>query len=207
MKNYDLYILDFDGTLFDTRDSMPVIFKKGLAAIGKDVDEELGKQLMHYSLPDSFKILGITDKEEQWKAYMAILEALDSPEVLAMTHPFPETQTVLDSLLEEGKKIAIASSNSAEHIALALQIHKMEKYGQVIVGSTENKRPKPYPDLLLECLKACHWENKETAVYIGDSLQDMLCAKSAGIDGILLERHGEYPDYEETKIDTLLELL
>lgn len=207
MKNYELYIFDFDGTLFDTRDSMAVIFQKGLAAIGRNIDEEMGKDLMHYSLPDSFKILGINDKEEQWKVYMAILEALDSPEVLALSRPFPEVQTVLDSLLEEGKKIAIASSNSAEHIALALKMQKMEKYGQIIVGSTEDRRPKPYPDLLLDCLKASQWENKDTAVYIGDSLQDMACAKSAGIDGILVERHGEYPDYDGVKIDTLLELL
>lgn len=207
MKNYGLYIFDFDGTMFDTRDSMPLIFKKSLKAIDRDISDELAKDLMHYSLVDSFKVLGIVEPNEQMKVYLAVLEALDSPDVLALTHPFPETETVIDSLLDEGKKIAIVSSNTADHIRLALKAHNLERFGDVVVGSEVGKKTKPNPDPLWECLKLCGWTDRSTAVYIGDSLQDMVCAKSAGIDGILIERNGEYPDYKEEKIDTLLELL
>lgn len=207
MKNYGLYIFDFDGTMFDTRDSMPLIFKKSLAAINREISDDLAKDLMHHSLVDSFKALNIADPEEQMKVYLAVIEALDSPDVLALTHPFPETEMVLDSLLTEGKKIAIVSSNTADHIRLSLKTHNMSRWGKVVVGSEIGKKTKPNPDPLWECLELCDWKDKDSAVYIGDSLQDMVCAKSAGIDGILVERNGEYPDYRGEKIDTLLELL
>lgn len=206
-NNYDLCIFDFDGTLFDTRDSMPIIFKKSLETIGREISPELAKDLMHYSLVDSFKILHIDTEEEQWKVYLAVLEWLDAPEVLALTKPFPEAKIVLDSLSSEGKRIAIMSSNTEKHIRLALEAHHLEQYGKIVIGAKEGRKTKPNPDPLLDCLAAANHSDKSTAVYIGDSLQDMECARRAGVDGILVERYGEYPSYEGEKIDNLLDLL
>lgn len=208
MKNiYDLCIFDFDGTLFDTRDSMPIIFQKSLEVIGRDISPELAKDLMHYSLVDSFKILHIDNEEEQWKVYFAVLKWLDAPEVLALTKPFPEAETVLDSLANEGKRIAIVSSNTEKHIRLALEAHHMERFGDIVIGAKEGRKTKPNPDPLLDCLLTANHSDKSTAVYIGDSLQDMECSRRAGIDGILLERYGEYASYTDEKIDNLLDLL
>lgn len=206
-QTYDLCIFDFDGTLFDTRDSMPIIFQKSLEEIGREITPELAKDLMHYSLVDSFKILHIDSEEEQWKVYFAVLKWLDAPEVLALTKPFPEAKTVLETLEGEGKRIAIVSSNTEKHIRLALEAHHLEKYGEIVIGAKEGRKTKPNPDPLLDCLAAAHHDDKSTAVYIGDSLQDMECARRAGVDGILVERYGEYSSYNGEKIDNLLDLL
>ena len=48
--------------------------------------------------------------------------------------------------------------------------------------------------------------DKNECIYIGDSLQDVACAENAEIDGILIDRKGEYADYSGKKILSLKEL-
>ena len=40
MKSYDLYLFDFDGTLFDSRESMFPIFARGFGIAGRSVTKE-----------------------------------------------------------------------------------------------------------------------------------------------------------------------
>ena len=49
--------------------------------------------------------------------------------------------------------------------------------------------------------------SKVGVCYVGDSLQDHEVGINAGIEGVLLDREGQYPDFEGVKIPSLRSLL
>ena len=50
MKNYDIYLFDFDGTTFDTKESLVPVFKSAFAAIGMDCTPEQAHHYMHQNV-------------------------------------------------------------------------------------------------------------------------------------------------------------
>lgn len=206
MRDYDIYIFDFDGTLVNSYPSLIGVYKEAFAKVGQEVSKEEVAIYMHEALTDTCKRRNMT-VEETKKVIIACEEILDYPEHLSKIFIYDDVVSTIEALAKKGKKIAIVSGNTSKHIHLTLQRMGIDNYFSVVEGSKANRKPKPYPDVLWDTLKEIKASKEEKAVYIGDSLQDPECAFNAGIDGILLERNKEYPDYKNTKIESLSELL
>ena len=53
MKEYDVYLFDFDGTLCDTGESLGPVFMHGFEAIGMSCKKEDALEYMHHSLKET----------------------------------------------------------------------------------------------------------------------------------------------------------
>jgi HAD superfamily hydrolase (TIGR01549 family) len=206
IKEYQAYLIDFDGTLFNTLDSLKEVYKIGFAAIGESCTDEQVADYIHMSLSECGELRGLSP--DRYKVFIAkILSALESPSSLAKVRIYDDVVSTIKGLQKEGKYLAIVSGNTVTHISGILSRYKIESYFNFIIGADPSRRPKPFADPILAALREIPRIPSSEVVYIGDSLQDPECAHNARIDGILLERNHEYPDYVLTKISTLKELL
>ncbi len=203
---YGLYLFDFDGTLFDTRDSLLPIFRAGYAAVGRDVTPEEVEEWMHLNLNQSFALSGV-DPSKFDIVMDAIISALDMPEALRLIKPFPEAREVLETLVLRGKKIGIVSNNTASHIRNVLEQLHFDMPVSCIVGSDIFTHGKPHPEPILTALSMLGLPADGESCYVGDSLQDEECGRNAGIDGILLDRENIHPDFMGKRIRSLTDLL
>ena len=206
MKEYQLYLLDFDGTLADSARSLASVYAAGFEEIGMPFEREMANVYMHMSLDQTAKMAGIPEKD-YIRFALKINDALDYPENLKAIDFFPESKEVMETLHRAGKKLSVVSGNTERHIRLILQAQGIEGLFDAVVGSVPDRRPKPYPDPLLAALSFYPEIKKGEAVYVGDSLQDLACAEAAGIDGILIDRKGVHPEEKRVAISSLYELL
>ena len=176
-----IVIFDLDGTLVDT---YPVIRKTLIEVFSKHLsnfryDEELLKSFFGPTLHYSFSKLTNNDEEQTQfliDEYRKINKVYYENEI----ELFPG---VINTLEELSKKhtLAILSNRIQDLVDIGLKATKIDKYFKVILGIDSMKRPKPYPDGIIQILN--HYKDKK-AVFIGDATTDIISAKSAGIIGI-----------------------
>jgi haloacid dehalogenase superfamily, subfamily IA, variant 1 with third motif having Dx(3-4)D or Dx(3-4)E len=203
MKDYKVYLLDFDGTLFDTYYSLTFIYRYAFAKIGYNCTPEQTAEFMHMSVMETCDRLGILDPVKRQIVHDAIGESLDFPENLARIKPYDDVAETLKELHARGKICAVVSGNTEKHITLALKATNLTSSFAFVVGYSPLRKPKPSGDPIFEAMKHLPGVASSEMVYVGDSLQDPETAHNGGIDGILLERKGEYPTYPGEKITTL----
>lgn len=205
MKPFEAYLFDFDGTLFDSRESLLPVWKYGFEKMGVNgVDEKMCEEFMHQNLSYAAEKTGIKD----FSAFLrAITEALDFPENIANMKMFPDTVAVISTLFNKGLPLGIVSSNTSSHIQKALSNKGVGKYFSALSCSDEYTKGKPDAEPCLLCLKKMGLSPSKQICYVGDSLQDYECAVNAGLKGILLDRDGRYKEFEGLKIASLFELV
>ena len=93
---------------------------------------------------------------------------------------FKDTLPVLKKLRMQKLRLALISNSSREIIDITLTKLKMKKYFEFTVSMDDVKRSKPAPDSLLLALERMRLKNTE-AVFVGDTENDILAGKRAGI--------------------------
>lgn len=87
---------------------------------------------------------------------------------------------MIKRLKEEGKKLAVVTTDETESAYQDIGLIGLEGYFDVILGCDMVERCKPFPDLVLKvCSKM--GISPENAVVIGDTRADMLMGKNAGV--------------------------
>ena len=207
MKDYQAYLLDFDGTLFDTYESLTYVYHYAFEKIGYDCTREQAAVFMHISLEETLNRVGIFDPAPRQIVMAGVQEAIDLPENIARIAIYDDVIPTVKALGDSGKAVAVVSGNNERHIQLVLERFGLAKNFAFVVGYSPLRRPKPSGDPIQEASRLLPSIPLSDLVYVGDSLQDPVAAKNGGIAGILLERKHEYPDYSETKISSLSSLL
>jgi HAD superfamily hydrolase (TIGR01549 family) len=207
MKEYSAYLLDFDGTLFDTLDSLVGVYQTAFREIGRDCTKDDVSFYMHMSLSETCDYLHIDDPKLREIFFKKVSEALDYPEYVEQIHIYPDVITTVKALLKKKKKVGIVSGNTEAHISLVLSRFNIKSLFSFYVGNSPTRKPKPSADPINYARTFLPALSPKEIVYVGDSLQDPETAKAAGVDGILLERQKEYPNYRGVKIASLKELL
>lgn len=206
MKAYKVYILDFDGTLVDSAPSLFEPFKKALNAIDISPKSEEIDNAIHFALSQTLHHFGVDEPERQKMFVNVFHEEYAKEKYLKLIKTYAEVPSFLEEGKKRGFRFGLVSGNDVPHIRKILGRFGLDGYFETFVGGSPDRRPKPFPDPLYEAFKSFPGVDKKDMVYVGDSLQDIQCAKNANIDGILLERKGEYADIPEKKIHNLLEL-
>ena len=206
MKEYNYYYFDFDGTLANSFPSLIHPFQVAFRTENIFLSEDDVKELMHMAFIQMCEKLGIHDENQVLHVYEVMRAEMGKDEEIAKISIFPEVKETLSYLKMHHKKIAIVSGNHTDYISRVMEIHQLSDYFDFYVGGNSTKEPKPYPEPLLKAMELSDCSDKNDCVYIGDSLQDPACAKNALIDGILIDRKGEFPSYSGKKIISLKEL-
>ena len=208
MQKVQLYLFDFDGTLFDTLPSSKYVFKKAYEGLGMTLDEEEVLGFTREPIPDSYQRKGAP--KEKFDAFMADIEKyVNSQESVNLTGIYDDTyDTIIDLRMLEAD-LGIVTSNNVPHVRDVLRKFDMQKdFFTVLVGNREAPNPKPSPEPILKALEMINYKgDKKDVCYVGDSLNDCIAAVNAGIVPILLDRSDEYGNSSYQRIKSLKELL
>lgn len=199
IKEFDVFLFDFDGTLFDTYESSIYVFEEAYRRIGVSINREDILGYTREPIPVSYKrLMGSMNGYESFIA--SIDELVFSDKVTEMSEIYSDSQAVIEYLKSQNKKIGIVTSNSKEHVLDVLSKYGLEHSFDIIVGNREAPNPKPSPEPILKALELLNFNALDKVAYIGDSLNDMIAAERAKIKPILLDRLFEFADYKQYKI-------
>jgi len=124
---------------------------------------------------------------------------------------FPGMLDLLERLDDEGRKLGVVSAKRHDVVQLAFDALGFGDRMDVVVGSDEAPRGKPYPDQILVALERLGADPDQTA-YVGDAPFDVAAAKAAGVHAIgvtwggIHTRERMEAEGPDTVVDTAAEL-
>jgi len=170
---------DNDGVLVDTEGLYFRATRDVLAQVGIDLTESQYVALFLVSnkgLEPFVEALGGTREADRLRAlrnarYSELLRTEDvgiagAAEVLSALAPY--------------HRMAIVTSSSREHLALAHERTGLLRYFELLVAEGDYRRSKPHPDPYQEAVRRLHVSPEECLV-IEDSRRGLLAAKAAGL--------------------------
>ena len=181
MHKYKTYIFDLDGTLLSTLADLAAstnyalrthhMPERSLDEVRRFVGNGV-KKLMERAIPDGLN-------NPLFEETFATFRQHYMQHNLDTTQPYPGIMQLLEQLKGEGKNIAVVS-NKFYAATRELCRHFFGDLVPVAIGEREDIRKKPAPDTVIEALRELGVD-KEGAVYIGDSVVDIMTAKNSGM--------------------------
>lgn len=207
MRDYDLYLFDFDNTLYDTSEGIREILRHALSIVGVPYSESLFGELIGMDMRQIFD--HVVGDPSLFDAYKDEFMRIVATDVYMSGVPFPETAEVLRELKARGKHIGIVSGKMRYKIVNLLERDGLSDIPECIVGLMETEKHKPDAEPILYGMSFFDMPASEI-LYIGDSPNDAGCARNAGIDCAIVDRTGDSPVSDEDcdyRIGSLNELL
>lgn len=176
-----LIILDFDGTLGDTRASIVLTMSTTLARLGYPAatEEEMASTI-GVPLEEGFAQLlpGLSPEEtlECARTYRAIFEENRKKLVPQL---FPQVKETLADLKEKGYVLTVASSRKDHSLNGFLGDMGIAPYFTYVIGADSVTHAKPNPEPVLKTLADLGFRPEE-ALVVGDMPVDILMGKGAG---------------------------
>ena len=176
-----LIILDFDGTLGDTRGNIVLTMRNTLEQLGYPVpDEETIAATIGVPLEKGFEQMfpGIDAEGVALcaKTYRTIFE---KNRKLLVPKLFPHVKETLAALQEAGYVLTIASSRSYGSLKEFLREMEIEPYISYVLGANSVTHAKPHPEPVLKTMADLGYGPDETLV-VGDMPVDIQMGAGAG---------------------------
>ena len=182
MKAYTDFVFDIDGTLLDTE-------RTGVLSLIQTVRELTGREMPYeeaygfFGIPSS-KASAILHYDDEM--HFAEVWEIHFQELMHLVTPFPGVEDVLRDLRETGCRTGLVTSRSRTEINYDPHLARLLPYFDVVIGSEQSERHKPYPDPMLAYLRTAG-ASAETTLYIGDTMHDWRCGHDAGCDFALAD--------------------
>ena len=188
LKTLRAVLFDWDGTLADTAEASYRCYVRMFADFGIAFDREAYRRTYSPDWYHTFASVGLPrerwrDADECWLGYFAAEE-------YALLDGVHET---LDTLALRGVIAGIVTSGSRPRIERELARHGVEHHFREVVCGADTERRKPHPDPLQLGLTRLGLAPHDAA-YVGDSPEDILMAKAAGVFVVAVP--GAYPNRE-----------
>lgn len=192
-----LAIFDFDGTIVDSVKDVVIHLNEALSLhgfstltsdeyvkyLGGNVDEIVSLVLEDKSSPENIKLVKDT--------YLDIYYSSKKENTL----PYPKSHEILHKLQDMGVILAINSNRFNDSIQTFVDRFFYDINFLVIIGHDFDYPSKPDPYGVNEIVKMADVSLDET-IYIGDSNTDILTAKNAGIDCLVVSwGYGNHNDW------------
>ena len=183
MKKYKHIVFDIDGTLLDTEQALlQSLHDTVMELLHEDMPESELKFALGIPGEVTLHRLGINDTltaNKKWNAYLL--------EYKSQIRLFTGIQDMLTSLKAERYSLGIVTSKTRnEFMTDFAESSGLSDYFDVVVCAEDSARPKPAPDPLLAYLATSGIDACD-ALYIGDTIYDSQCARSAEVDfGLVL---------------------
>lgn len=180
MKDYAVYIFDWDGTLADTLQVWLDVIQRNLEKLNIELPPKaliagLGnwKDMIPFGFP--------TERLQEF----ATASRAEAKRELSKAPLFGGARETIELLKSKGKKLALVSASHKNTLPAVLAVHKLQNDFDVIIYGSDVKQHKPDPESVLLALERLGSPDKDTVVMLGDSYRDMGAARNAGIDRIL----------------------
>ena len=176
-----LIILDFDGTLADTRGLIVKTMQQTLEALGLEsrTDDQCAA-MIGLPLKQAFThLLPMTDEmgERSVETYRRIFNENNA---LYVIPTFPHVIETLHLLHEQGYTLTIASSRSNRSLMEFVNDMHLNELIPYVLGAEDVTRAKPHPEPVLKTLEdyGC---KAEDALVVGDTWYDIEMGRRAGV--------------------------
>ena len=176
-----LIVFDFDGTLGDTKENIVKTMQETMRRKGYPIpDEATIASTIGLPLEDGFVIMnpGITRQEclECADLYRIVFD-----EYKAQLKPqaFPGVKEELAKLKEMGIPMCVASSRLSISLNAFVKDMGLGEYIDYVLGVDFQRKPKPNPEPVLQCLEHFGIDAKDVLV-VGDMHVDIEMGRNAG---------------------------
>ena len=173
-------ILDFDGTMADTRDIILKTMRQTIDRMGfAQPDEKQCIATIGLPLKESFmKILGVNAAEGErcTGIYRELFDINNRPDAVPLFDGVAET---ISQLHAKGLTVTIASSRGHKSLAGFVERFQLADYIKIVLGADDVAKAKPDPEPVLETLRRVGVSANETLV-VGDTPFDIVMGLRAG---------------------------
>ncbi len=183
--NTPLVILDYDGTIGDTRQNIIRTFQSTMRYLGLEMrDEATCARTIGLTLRDGFLAMYPDMDGEAADRCVAKYREIYFEDVEAnIPALFPHVAETLHTLYNQGYTLAIASSRSSPSLRLFIERAGIAEYLSYILGADNVARHKPDPEPVLNTLRELGFKPAE-AIVVGDMPVDMLMARNADVRAV-----------------------
>lgn len=186
-------ICDLDGTLVDSAPDMAAALGDLLADLGRPPPSVAA---VHNMIGDGVAILveralaagGETPAKADLPAYVANYQAYYERRLNDLTQPYPGAVATLTTLKSAGWRLAVCTNKPEGHSRRILAAQGFDGLFDAVAGGDTFAMKKPDPGHLHGVLGAMDAE-ATGAIMLGDSRNDVLAARGAGVPVVLLA-HG-----------------
>ena len=191
--HYTHWFWDFDGTLYDTYPRIVRAFQKGLRAKGIGVPDEKVLSLVKIGLGTAARHFEEGRLEQELMALYIQHAEDEGPQGLT---PFPGAGDALREVVRRGGKNYLYTHRDRTSVE-GLTQHGLWPLFTDAVTAEDDFPHKPQPDALLHLLDK-HGLDPRDCVMVGDRPIDLDAGRNAGMDSILFDTDGFYPDTPAT---------
>ena len=185
MREYDLYLFDFDNTLYDTSAGIYRILEEVLPVIGVEYRREEFTRYLGMSMDDIFDTY--SKRPDAYDEYRSRFYDAVATNSYRESEPFPETPHVLRALKERGKHIGIVSGKMRYKIVDLLEDQGLGDIPETIVGWDDTDAHKPDPEPVALAFSRFDVPRDRT-LFVGDSYNDAGAADAFGVDCAIVKR-------------------
>lgn len=197
MKDYDIYLFDWDGTVADSTSVWLQATRNQYNAFGLQYsDAEIIR-----AMGDWKNVLVHGLKESDLDTYREAVRA-EAKANLPNAPLFVGAHEVLTNLKQRGKKIAVVTAMHRDIIDAMLAHHGFdETFFDVVVSGSDVAQLKPHPEGLLLAMNRLDRRPHERVLMLGDTERDILAAHAAGVDSLLFfpSEHQVFHDLDDFK--------
>jgi pyrophosphatase PpaX len=177
---FPVVLFDLDGTIVDSGWMILASYRHATTTVlGREFpDEVLMARVGAGHLEEQMREFDSEKATELAHAYREFYAPLHSE-----LQAFPGMLDLLAKLDDEGRRLGVVSAKRHDVVQLAFDALGFGERMDVVVGSDEAPRGKPYPDQIDVALERLGADPDETA-YVGDAPFDVTAAKAAGVHAI-----------------------
>ena len=176
-----LIILDFDGTLGDTRANIVLTMRQTLQRLGYPLAEEDEiASTIGLPLEEGFRqLLPELPEDKVLECALTYRDIFEVNRKKLVPKLFPGVKETLSRLREKGYVLTVASSRSSLSLNGFLGDMGIAGYVSYVLGADSVKMAKPHPEPVLRTMEDLGYTAAETLV-VGDMPVDILMGKGAG---------------------------
>lgn len=178
---YKTLILDFDGTIADTKESIIQTMKFVANTFNiKKIDEKLIKSLIGLPLRTTFEKAFLLDENFIQEATFVYRKHYNEI-VINTISLFDSVEETLIDFHQRGMNLTVASSKGKEALIRILKSQKIYNIFSFVGGEEDAKNMKPSPDIVNYIMDKYNCDPKECLV-IGDTVFDIEMGQRANVD-------------------------
>jgi pyrophosphatase PpaX len=178
MKQYNFYLLDWDGCLAQTLELWLKAYRDTYADYNvHPSDTEIASQFGNWNAPMVFGIESVDEYTEK------LLERVQHK--LRTVNLYPGAREFLEVLKKQRSKIALVSSSKRDDLEAAIAHNDLEHMFDFVLSADDVTEHKPNPEVIHKALNELQGVASQ-AVIVGDSKSDLGAAQNAKIDSILV---------------------
>lgn len=176
---YKHIVFDIDGTLIDTEYAVLHSLQDTLIAV-TGINREINELTFALGIPGKNALKKLNVPENSISLILGHWEKCMSNYSNTVC-VFQGISELLDALVQYGCELGIVTSKTREEFKQDFEPFDISKYFTTIICADDTVEHKPDPDPLFKYMEVSNANNKEL-IYIGDSVYDWECAKSAKVD-------------------------